>query len=95
MKKTTSKPLTAGRRAELDAVAVMPDDKIDTAKMPEQVDWTGAKRGMYFRPLKKQITLRIDADLIEWFRQHTTSDAGYQTRMNEALRDYVTRAEKT
>ena len=94
MKKTTSKPLTAQQRADLDALAVMPDDKIDTTESPEQTDWSGAKRGMFFRPIKKQITLRIDADLIAWFRQNTTSDTGYQTRINEALRDYVTRTDK-
>lgn len=67
----------------------MPDDKINLSDSPEQVDWVDAKRGMFYRPVKKQITLRIDADLIEWFRQQTTSDTGYQTRINEALRDYV------
>ena len=72
----------------------MPDDKIDTSDSPEQVDWVGAKRGMFYRPVKKQITLRIDADLIEWFRQHATSQAGYQTRINEALREYMVQHEK-
>jgi uncharacterized protein (DUF4415 family) len=94
MKKTTTKPLTAQQRADLDAVAAMPDDTINTAEMAEQVDWSSAKRGMFFRPIKKQITLRIDADLIEWFRQHTTPGSGYQTRINEALRDYVARTGK-
>ena len=89
MKKVADKPLTAKQRADLDAVAAMADSKIDTSDMPEQSDWSGAKRGMFYRPVKKQITLRLDADLIEWFRQHTPSDTGYQTRINEALREYV------
>ena len=89
MKKVASKPLTAEQRADLEAVAALPDDEINTADLPEQADWGGAKRGMFYRPIKKQITLRIDADLIEWFRQHSTSDTGYQTRINEALREYV------
>ncbi len=89
MKKNANKPLTAQQLTDLDALAAMPDDKIYLNDMPEQVDWTDAKRGMFYRPVKKQITLRIDADLIEWFRQQTTSDTGYQTRINEALRDYV------
>jgi uncharacterized protein (DUF4415 family) len=94
MRKNANKPLTAKQRADLDAVAAMPDDKINTADAPEQVDWSGAKRGLLYRPIKKQITLRIDADLIEWFRQHTTSDAGYQTRINAALRNYVAQHDK-
>ena len=89
MKKTATKPLTAKQRADLDALAAIPDDKINTGDMPEQVDWRGAQRGKFYRPIKKQITLRIDADLIEWFRQRTTSDTGYQTHINEALREYV------
>ena len=89
MKKIATRRLTAKQRAELNALAAMPDDKINTTNVTEQVDWSGAKRGLFYRPIKKQITLRIDADLIEWFRQHTTSDNGYQTRINQALRDYV------
>ena len=92
MKKTANKPLTAQQCADLGAVAAMPDDKINTADSPEQADWSGAQRGMFYRPIKKQITLRIDADLIEWFRQHTTPDTGYQTHINDALREYMVRA---
>jgi uncharacterized protein (DUF4415 family) len=94
MKKTANKPLTAQQRADLDALAAMPDDAIDTIDMPEQVDWNNAQRGQFFRPIKKQITLRIDADLIEWFRQHTSADAGYQTHINNALREYMMQREK-
>ena len=94
MKKTATKTLTAKQRADLAALSAMPDDKIKTGHIPEQADWTGAKRGLFYRPIKKQITLRIDADLIEWFRQHTSSDAGYQTRINEALRAFVTQQVK-
>ncbi len=94
MKKTANRPLTAKQRADLDAVAAKTDDSINTKELPEQADWSGAKRGLFYRPIKKQITLRIDADLIEWFRRQTTSDAGYQTRINDALREFVARTDK-
>ena len=94
MKKSVNKRLTAKQRADLDALAAMPDDKINTADIPEQVDWSGARRGMFYRPIKKQITLRIDADLIEWFRRHTESSTGYQTHINAALREYMTQHDK-
>ena len=94
MKKIVRKSLTAKQRAELDAVAALPDDKINTTDLPEQADWSGARRGLFYRPIKKQITLRLDADLIAWFRDHTTSDTGYQTKINQALRDYVAQHEK-
>ena len=38
----------------------------------------------YFKPKKKQITLKIDADVLEAYRETGT---GFQTRMNEALRN--------
>jgi uncharacterized protein (DUF4415 family) len=49
----------------------------------------GAKRGLFYRPVKKQLTLRLDADVVAWFKQHATVDEGYQTRINRALREYV------
>lgn len=38
--------------------------------------------GMY-KPVKKPVTLRLDADVLSWFQRH---GRGYQTRINEALR---------
>jgi uncharacterized protein (DUF4415 family) len=89
MKKQATKSLTAQQNADLDAVAALPDDQVNTRDIPEQLDWAGAKRGLFYRPIKQQITLRLDADLISWFRQHSTEDTGYQTRINDALRAYV------
>ncbi len=91
MKKKTSEPLVARRQAELDALAELSDGEIDTSDMSEKRDWTGARRGLFYKPVKRQITLRLDADLIEWFRRRSGSDKEYQTRINEALREYVAR----
>jgi uncharacterized protein (DUF4415 family) len=89
MKKAASKPLTRAQRQELKSLAALPDDAIDTSDAPEQLDWSGAKRGLFYRPVKQQLTLRLDADVIDWFKNHTASDEGYQTRINRALREYV------
>jgi uncharacterized protein (DUF4415 family) len=94
MKKVAAKPLTAAQRVDLDALAALPDDQIDTSNMPEQRDWRGAQRGQFYRPIKQQITLRIDVDVIAWFRQHATTENGYQTQINTALREYVGRRGK-
>ena len=85
--------LTAAQKAELDALAAMPEDRIDTTLLPEQKDWSGARRGMFFRPIKQQLTLRLDADLIDWFKTHAPGGVGYQTRINSALREYVAQRE--
>ena len=93
MKKENSK-LTAAQKAELDALAAMPEDQINTTSLPEQKDWSGARRGVFFRPIKKQLTLRLDADLIDWFRTHAPNGEGYQTSINSALREYVTQHDR-
>ena len=96
MKGTTTKKaarshLTARQRAELEALAALPDAQIDTLDIPEAKDWSGAKRGLFYRPIKKQLTLRVDADVIAWFKNRAPKGAGYQTQMNQALREHVKR----
>ncbi|TAN65282.1 MAG: hypothetical protein EPN20_07715 [Magnetospirillum sp.] len=88
MKPERSK-LTPEQLAELKALAAMPDEAIDTSDAPEQRDWSGAERGRFYRPVKQHLSLRLDADVIAWFKNHATGDEGYQTRINRALRDYV------
>jgi len=89
MKKGTSKRLTPKQRAELKSLTALPDDAIDTSDAPELLDWSGAKRGLFYRPVKQQPTLRLDADILAWFKSHTTYNEGYLTRINRALREYV------
>lgn len=89
MKKIASEALAAELQAELTALKNQPDSAIDLADMPEQTDWSGARRGLFYRPVKKQLTLRLDADVVDWFRRKTPEGEGYQTRINQALRDYV------
>jgi uncharacterized protein (DUF4415 family) len=76
---------------ELAALADLPDEQIDTSDIPEVRDWTGAKRGLFYRPVKKQLTLRIDADVIAWFKDHAGKGQGYQTKINLALRNHMRR----
>ncbi len=93
MKKESSE-LTTEQRAELQALDELPDDQIDTTDIPELLDWSNARRGVFYRPVKKQITLRIDADVIGWFRGRAKNGRGYQTDINRALRQYVESQEK-
>jgi len=93
MKKVHSESLTTEQQAELEALAALPDDQINTRDIAEQRDWTGARRGVFFRPIKKQLTLRLDADVIDWFKSHARDGEGYQTRINTVLREYVSQHE--
>ena len=93
MKKENS-DLTAQQRADLQALEELPDDQIDTTDIPEILDWTGAKRGVFYRPVKQQITLRLDADVTSWFKAHAQGGRGYQTDINRALCEQVLRCER-
>jgi uncharacterized protein (DUF4415 family) len=81
--------LSSEQLAELESLAALPEDQIQTDDMPELRDWSDAKRGLFYHPIKEQITLRLDADLIDWFKKHHAEDEGYQTSINSALREYV------
>jgi uncharacterized protein (DUF4415 family) len=87
-KKVISPKLTPELLAESKRIAAMPDAEIDLSDMPEKLDWSRAERGKFYRPVKQQLTLRLDADLVHWFKTHAPG-GGYQTRINEALRRYV------
>lgn len=54
--------------------------------VPDMRTWMVAERGEFYRPVKEQITLRLDKDVIAWFK---AGGEGYQTRINEALRELV------
>ncbi len=61
------------RTAELKRLADKPDEEIDTSDIPEVTDWSGAVVGKFYRPIKKQVTLRIDAEVLEWLKGRATS----------------------
>lgn len=88
MKGYSPKGITPEIRANLDQIAARSDDAIDLSDAPEITDWSGAVPGRFFRPVKQQVTLRLDADVLHWFKTHG-GDRGYQTRINAALRRFV------
>ena len=93
MKKGSTR-LANDRKAELSALEELPDDRINTADVPELLDWSDARRGVFYRPVKQQITLRLDADVVKWFKMHAAGGRGYQTDINRALREHVFRSEQ-
>jgi uncharacterized protein (DUF4415 family) len=78
-------PLSDEERAELKALADMPDDQIDYDDIPPLDDKLLGKlvRGGIYRPRKKQMTLRVDMDVLAWQK---TKGKGYQSRINRILR---------
>lgn len=67
------------RLAELD------DSAIDTSDIPELDDAFFQKAELKV-PLKQPVTLRIDSDVLMWFK---SQGQGYQTRINQLLRKYM------
>lgn len=61
--------------------------------MKEEYDFGKGKRGavLPIPPGKERITIRLDSDILEWFRQQANEQGGgnYQTMINQALRDYA------
>jgi uncharacterized protein (DUF4415 family) len=85
MNKANNQPLTTQEQTELANLAAMPDDQIDYSDIPATTSeqWREAEQGRFYRPVKQQLTLRIDADVIAWYK---SQGKGYQTRINELLR---------
>jgi uncharacterized protein (DUF4415 family) len=85
VKRTTASLLTPAQRRKLAALARLPDDQIDYSDIPPLTDrfWKNAIRNPFYRPVKQQLTVRLDADVIAWLRQQ---GKGYQTRLNTLLR---------
>lgn len=84
--------MTDQQKAELAALAAMPDDEIDTSDIPEiPTDWANARRGVFYHRYKRQITLDLDAYVIDWFESDAKDGIGCQTHINQVLREYVAR----
>ncbi len=71
---------------ELSKLAELPDAQIDTRDIPEIKDFSNSEIGQFYRPVKKQVTLRLDADLLSWFKGQ---GGKYQTRINAVLREFM------
>jgi uncharacterized protein (DUF4415 family) len=67
--------------------------------MRKEYDFSQGKRGPVapVQPGKMRITIRIDADILNWFRDKVNEKGGgnYQTMMNDALRSYIQHQDKT
>ena len=72
-------------RKELAALAAGPESAIDFSDLPatSSKDWQAAERGKFYRPIKQQLTVRVDADVLAWLK---SQGDGYQSRLNDILR---------
>jgi uncharacterized protein (DUF4415 family) len=59
--------------------------------MRDEYDFSHSKRGAIIKTAKERITIRLDPDIIEWFRDRVRGGGNYQTLINEALREHIER----
>ena len=76
---------------ELRTLAALPDDQIDLSDIPEitEEQFRRGIRGLFYRPVKKPVTIRLDLDIIEWLKKE---GRGYQTKANALLRREMMRS---
>jgi uncharacterized protein (DUF4415 family) len=70
---------------ELGRLAARKDEDIDPGDIPE-LDEAFFREAEWRPPIKKPVTIRLDADVLEWFRNE---GPGYQTRINQLLRRFM------
>lgn len=78
--------VTKQGKKELEALAKKPDSEIDYSDIPPLPNdfFDRAKVGVFYKPIKRSVTMRLDADVLDWLRAR---GAGYQTRANQILRE--------
>jgi uncharacterized protein (DUF4415 family) len=82
------------RLDRLERLAAASETDIDTSDIPEVLDWSDAVRGGLYRPRKEVITIRLDADLLTWFKSHADGGRGYQSEINRVSRQHVAATSK-
>ena len=59
--------------------------------MRDEYDFSKSQRGAVIKTAKERITIRLDHDIIQWFRDRVKGGGNYQTLVNEALREHIER----
>jgi len=90
-------PLTKEQKLRLADLDMLRDEDIDFSDIPPLTDafFDNAIRNPYYaKALKEQLTIRLDMDILDWFKRHAKDGKGYQTDINKALRAYVVAQER-
>jgi uncharacterized protein (DUF4415 family) len=81
---------SGARASEIRDLRRVKDREIGATDIPGLPDWSRAVVGKFYRPIKKPLTIRIDGDVLAWWKRQGT---GYQTRINALLRSAMETAE--
>ncbi|MBZ5523608.1 MAG: BrnA antitoxin family protein [Acidobacteriia bacterium] len=83
--------LTNRQAKQIRTLKRMKDEDIDFTDIPEMRGDEKLIVGKFYRPIKKSLTIRIDADVLAWLRGQ---GKGYQTRINGYLREAMHKTKK-
>jgi len=62
----------------------------DEFEMKDEYDFSQGIRGRFYKPHKKSTTIRLDDDIILYFKKMAgEKKVGYQTLLNSALREFI------
>ena len=86
----SKRPASKKSGSDFSRLSLMTDREIDTSDIPEisprQFARAVVRRGLKPVPAKEQLTIRVDRDVLAWFRKQ---GRGYHTRINTLLRAYM------
>jgi uncharacterized protein (DUF4415 family) len=87
MRKAPKRKKKAARSTRRESQVKAPKAPVERRASRGSAEWMA---GLY-RPIKSPVTLRLDADIIAWFK---AKGRGYQTRINSTLRKLMMEAKK-
>ncbi|HEY9875317.1 MAG TPA: BrnA antitoxin family protein [Candidatus Obscuribacterales bacterium] len=86
----SNEPISSNSQTDWQRLDAMTEEDIDLSDCPEITPELFAKavvrRGLSTTKNKAQVTLRIDRDVLEWFK---SQGRGYQTQINALLKAYM------
>ena len=77
--------LTKEQKAMLEALDKIPDDEIDLSDIPEITDWSGVRMGLFYRPMWKDFSLKLDEYITDWFEGGLADGETLGEAVNKAL----------
>ena len=77
--------LTKEQKAMLEALDKIPDDEIDLSDIPEITDWSGVRMGLFYRPMWKDFSLKLDEYITDWFEGGLSDGETLGEAVNKAL----------
>lgn len=61
--------------------------------MKDHYDFSNGTRGAIAKTNKEKITIRLDPEVIDWFRTQVKGGGSYQSLINDALKTHITQQE--